>query len=227
MAATSRVPNSSAETPLQRQLAHAGERPTPLDAFHLAKRTILAGQRLDMRALAAELGINRVTLYRWVGARDQLLVEVLWSLTEGTISNVWRELSATPGPRVPEALRRWIRLTIDNPGVRDFLHGESELAIRLLTLRPGGYQPRLLALVHDLIRTDLEEGRATTTLSLDELAFTVVRICESGIYLPVITGAPADPDMVARVVSVLLPPPAPIGPPARTASRPRSGRVAR
>ena len=33
-----------------------------------------------MSALADELGVNRVTLYRWIGSRDRLLVEVIWSL---------------------------------------------------------------------------------------------------------------------------------------------------
>ena len=56
----------------------ARTRPTPRDAFRLARRTLLDGQRLDMQALAGQLGINRVTLYRWVGSREQLLVDVLW-----------------------------------------------------------------------------------------------------------------------------------------------------
>ncbi len=69
-------------TKLQVQLRGAGDfrRPTPLDAFRLARRKFLAAERIDMSALAEELGVNRVTLYRWVGSREQLLVEVIWSL---------------------------------------------------------------------------------------------------------------------------------------------------
>ena len=48
------------------------------DALRLARRKFLAAQRIDMTALASELGVNRVTLYRWVGSRDALMVEVLW-----------------------------------------------------------------------------------------------------------------------------------------------------
>ncbi|MGI8760569.1 MAG: QsdR family transcriptional regulator [Jatrophihabitantaceae bacterium] len=173
-------------------------------AFRLARKALLAGQRLDMQALAAELGVNRVTLYRWVGTREQLLVEVLWSLSERTIMDTWRNLAATPGPRVPEVLRRWVRATLDQPGVRQFLHGESESAMRLLTLRSGGFQPRLLALVRELITADIDEGRACTPLHVDELAYTVVRVCESYLYLPAITGEPADPDVLGRVLAVLV-----------------------
>jgi hypothetical protein len=50
------------------------------DALRLARRKFLAAHRIDMTRLAAELGVNRVTLYRWVGSRDALMVEVLWSL---------------------------------------------------------------------------------------------------------------------------------------------------
>jgi AcrR family transcriptional regulator len=201
-----RAPNPPVRpaTPLQRQLAAEGSRPTPLDAFRLGRRTLLDGHRLDMQALAAELGVNRVTLYRWVGSREQLLVEILWSLTERTITDIWSELDSTTGPRVPETLRRWMRATLDTPGVRQFLHGESEFAMRLLTLRSGGFQPRLFALVRGLIAADIAEARVATPLPIDELAFAVIRVCESYIYLPAITGEPPDPEMMGRVLAVLV-----------------------
>jgi len=179
-------------------------RPTPDDALRLARKAMLTGRRLDMQTLAAELGINRVTLYRWVGSREHLIVEVLWYLTERTIRGTWRELDGTSGPRTPEAMRRWVRATIDTPGVRSFLHGESEFAMRLLTLRSGGFQPRLFALVRELLRDEIEGGRVTTPLPLDDLVYAVIRICESYIYLPAITGEPTDPDALRRVLAVLV-----------------------
>jgi hypothetical protein len=39
-----------------------------------------------------------------------------------------------------------------------------------------------------LIGEDVDDGRVATPLPLDELAYTVVRICESYLYLPAITG---------------------------------------
>lgn len=179
-------------------------RPAAHQAMRLARRALLDGQRLDMQALAAELGVNRVTLYRWVGSREQLLVEILWALTERTIMATWDELESTSGPRVPEVLRRWVRATMQQPGVRQFLHGESEFAMRLLTLRSGGFQPRLFALVRRLIAVDVADRRVATPLSLDELTYTVIRVCESHIYLPAITGEPTDPDVLGRVLGVLV-----------------------
>ena len=77
--------------------------------------------------------------------------------------------------------------------------------MRLLTLKSGGYQPRLFALVRDLITADLTAGRAESALPVEDLAFTAVRICESYVYLPAITGEQPDPDALGRVLAVLLP----------------------
>ena len=63
-------------------------RPTAEDAFRLARRRFLAAERVDMTAMAEELGVNRVTLYRWVGSREQLLVEVVWSLASVTLERI-------------------------------------------------------------------------------------------------------------------------------------------
>src|SRR5947209_2316898 len=52
----------------------------PDDIFRAALRAYMAPERLDMQALAAELGIGRTTLYRKAGHRDRLLGEVLWYL---------------------------------------------------------------------------------------------------------------------------------------------------
>ena len=47
-----------------------------------AARWIHDGRRLDMRGLADELGVSRVTLFRRVGSREELLSQALWLLTE-------------------------------------------------------------------------------------------------------------------------------------------------
>lgn len=159
-----------------------------------------------MQRFAQELNVNRVTLYRWVGSRDQVVVEVLWDLTDRLVRRWWRQLEDLPGPRVPQVLESWTRDTVATPGMRQFLYGESEWAMRLLTLRAGGFQPRLVELVRELIAADIADGRTQSPLALDELAYTVVRVCESYIYLPAITGDDVDPAVLGRVLRVLLPP---------------------
>ena len=73
----------SEPTVLQRHIAGEARPPVgPLDALREGRRRFLAGQRVDMSELATALGISRATLYRWVGDREQLLGEILWSFAE-------------------------------------------------------------------------------------------------------------------------------------------------
>jgi AcrR family transcriptional regulator len=47
------------------------------DVLALAMRRYLHGRRVDVQAIAGELGLGRTTIYRWFGSRDELIGEVL------------------------------------------------------------------------------------------------------------------------------------------------------
>ncbi|MBW0093847.1 QsdR family transcriptional regulator, partial [Pseudonocardia oceani] len=195
-----RVPERA--TPLERQLAGgAAGRPTPLDAFAAARRGFQAGERLDMQALATGLGVNRATLYRWVGSRELLLREVVWSLTRRTLAD------RADGEPLAETLTRFVRDVLAHPGMHRFVAEEGEAALRLLTMRGGGYQQRLIALVREMIVDDTAAGRLRSPVPVDDLAYTLVRVVESYVYLEVITGEEPDGDRAGRVLRALLPGP--------------------
>src|SRR6266550_3875624 len=78
------------QTALEKQLA--GE---PADAVKAARRRFLRKERVDMSELATELGVGRATLYRWVGSREQLLGEVLWTLSEPGLAKLRAEAKGT------------------------------------------------------------------------------------------------------------------------------------
>src|SRR4051794_32689503 len=105
-----------------------GARPTALDAFLLARRKFLAAERVDMSALAAALGVNRVTLYRWVWSREKLLVEVIWSLATQTLKNETRRTRKTGPDRIVTIVSRFVAAVLSNPGFAHFLADEGELA---------------------------------------------------------------------------------------------------
>jgi len=204
----------SETTPLQRQLAGAQPaRPTALDAFALARRTFQRGCRLDMGVLARELGVNRATLYRWVGSRDSLLIEVLWHLMRRTTERLLAADDGPPAGRAARIVEGMLHAVIGNPGMARFIESEGELALRLLTTKASDYQSRLVGLVHGLVAADLERGCLRTEVPADDLAFAVVRIMESYVYIGLITGERADPERAARVIRALLPPARPAGPP--------------
>jgi AcrR family transcriptional regulator len=205
-------------TPLQQLLAGASPpRRTALDAFSRARRVFLARQRVDMGVLARDLGVNRATLYRWVGSRDQLLTEILWSLMRRTADRLLDKETGEPG-RAARVIDGLLRAVIGNAGMQQFIEAEGDLALRLLTTRASDFQARLLDLIHSLIAHDLEHGQLCTELPADDLTFVVVRIMESYIYIGLITGERPDPDRAGRVIAALLrPAAAEPTPPARTA----------
>lgn len=176
------------------------------DAFRLARRKYLSGERIDIGRLAKELGVNRVTLYRWVGSKDDLLIETVWRLTELTLRQEWERLADEPGPRVPGLLGGYLRATLAQPGARRITLEQNERMMRLMTLASHGYQPRLIAEVRTYLSMDVDSGRITSDLSLDDLAYASVRIAESYHYLPTIAGQPPDPDGAERVLASLLRP---------------------
>jgi AcrR family transcriptional regulator len=199
-------------TPLQRQLAgtRAPARPTPLDALAAARHWFNQGRKLDIQALAAELGVSRVTLHRWVGTREQLLVEVLWVSSERALTRLREQVDAEglarPGrhSHTAEVLARWVREVLAHAGHRQLASEESEMFVRLLTHDASEFQRRLIELVRELLVEDIAAGRVTIELAPLELAYTVVRIVESFVHTPAITGCAPDPDGNARVLRALL-----------------------
>jgi AcrR family transcriptional regulator len=92
-----RKPTTPPSTPLSRMLTEPkpASRATALDAFELAKRKWLAGERLDIGKLADELDVGRATVFRWVGSREQLYGEVISAAFAQTLE--WARRAST-GP---------------------------------------------------------------------------------------------------------------------------------
>jgi AcrR family transcriptional regulator len=189
------MPTATTPTPLRRQLAGQAvdRRPAALDAFLAARRRFLAGERIDMTALAQELGVNRVTLYRWVGSREQLLVEVVWSLARRTLDAL--EADAPGGAagrggeqRAVTILMAFLEATLAHPGMQRWLAEEGESAMRLLTRHETDFQPRLIAAVEALLAAEERAGRLDLGADRHEVAYALVRVIESYTYLDLITG---------------------------------------
>jgi AcrR family transcriptional regulator len=199
---------AEARTPtrLQRELAgvEAPRSPTALDAFRLARRRWLDGRRVDMSALAIDLGVNRVTLYRWVGSRDELLVEIIWSLALRTLSDIDARTRATGSERAVLVVRRFLDAVIANPAMGRWLADEGELAMRLLTRHDHDFQPRLIAWIEALLHEESNAGRLELPADLREVAYVMVRLIESYTYLDLITGETPDARRAEPILRLLL-----------------------
>jgi AcrR family transcriptional regulator len=175
-------------------------RSTATDAFRLARRRWLAGERVDMSAMAGELDVNRVTLYRWVGSREALLVEIVWGLAERTLADVSAEIGGRGPERVVAVVTRFTEVVIANPGMQRWLAEEGELAMRLLTRSDRGFQPRLIDWVDGLLQREGVELEADRR----EVAYVIVRVIESYTYLDLILGERPDARRAEPILRLLL-----------------------
>ena len=175
-------------------------RPTTSDAVRLGRRRFLSGERIDMSALADELGVNRVTLYRWFGSRDAYLVEVIWSLAQQTLERADEHTTGAGARKVGAIVVRFLDDVITNPGMQRWLGEEGEHAMRLLSRHETDFQPRLIAAIEGLLRREALD----LPVDLRELAYVIVRLIESYTYLDLITGERPDARRAEPILRMLL-----------------------
>lgn len=194
--------NAPPTTPLERSLS--GDRVTPLDALDLARRHWLAGRSIDMGALAGELGTSRATLYRWVGSKERLLGEVLWSAAEESWDEAL-EASTGSGPAfIAAATERYMRAALDFKPLRRFVEHDPEYALKVIASKHSPMQRRSIAAMRELLAAQVEAGALDPPLPLDDLAYVIVRIAESFLYSDVITGSEPDVTKAADAIHALL-----------------------
>src|SRR5215211_4789349 len=200
-------------TALERALHGNGAgRPTPVDALEAARRHWLAGDRLDMGALARELGISRATLYSWVGSKERLIGEVIWSFAEEGVRQARDAATGSGADYVVDVMERFVRLNATFEPLLHFISQDPQLALRVLTSKDGPVQNRMIAVARELLAEQVEAGKLAPALDIDTLAYLMVRVAESFLYSDVITGSEPDVDKAVEVVRVLLhAPPLPQG----------------
>jgi AcrR family transcriptional regulator len=179
-------------------------KPDALDAFRVARRWFIAGRRIEMQELAAELGVNRATLFRWVGGRDDLLGEILWSLAEPALAVAIGASDGNGAQRITDAMGRFATMVDQADFLREFLRREPERALRILTTRAGTVQARLVGAIDTLLNDEVSQGNLRSPLPLRDLAYLIVRIVESFLYAELITGEEPEIAMAELAVGALL-----------------------
>jgi AcrR family transcriptional regulator len=179
-------------------------KPDALDAFRLARRRFVAGRRIEMRELAADLGVNRATLFRWVGGRDDLLGEILWSLAEPALAAAVEGSDGNGAQRIAGAIGRFAAIVDQADFLREFVRREPERALRILTTGAGTVQARLVGAIEALLSDEVSQSALRSPLPLRDLAYLIVRIVESFLYAEFITGERADIAMAELAVGALL-----------------------
>lgn len=181
-------------TPLALALADGadGGKVTPLTAFKLARRWWLQGRPLNLSALAQELGIGRATLMRWVGTKELLLGEILWSLYKATFDQARASADSCENLHGVEYLVR-IYADINQAlmaavPLKRFLRDDPRFGLQVLTSNVSGLQQRLIRTWAALFEEQMAAGHINPLMEPEDLAYFIVRIGEGALYSDLICG---------------------------------------
>ncbi len=172
-----------------------------------AARWIHDGRRLDMQGLADELGVSRVTLFRRVGSREELLSQALWLLTERMLEAAaarWEAERPEGELHTPGTGRHINALVSQSAGLRRLLDDEPTLTIRVLTDPRGRVQAGIVAFIEELLRRDVAEFGLVTLIEPGALAYALVRRWESFLYADVLAARKPDVATANRLQQALV-----------------------
>jgi AcrR family transcriptional regulator len=173
-------------------------------ALELASKRFQAGERVDVQAIARELGLARATMHRWFQTRELLLGELLAQLAEERLAIIRAESSSTGAAVLLETLDRFNREVAENRGLRALLASEQERALRILTSSVGLVQPRVVAAIEALIDAEVKAGEFVPPTPPDVLAYALVKLGEAFLYNDALGGIRGDTDRLHQVEAALL-----------------------
>ncbi|MFE3445756.1 QsdR family transcriptional regulator [Nocardia sp. NPDC059180] len=174
------------------------------EVVELARVAFLAGERVDVQAIAAKLRLSRASVYRWFGSRDGVLGAVLAGEFEGLIDRADARRRATGAQRILDVLYRVNRWMAGNEPFRRYFENEPINGLRILTTGDGPVQPRVVAAVDALIARTQEQDDYRPPLERSLLAYTMVRLGEAFLYSDNVTGLHGDVDRLRQVQAALL-----------------------
>jgi len=173
------------------------------DALAVGRSRFLAGERIDVQAIARELGLARATMHRWFRTRELLIGEVLAELGEERMRTMRSRTRGDGAKALLDTFYAFNEELASSEGMRALLVSETELGLRVLTDSSGVVQPRMVAAVQELIEEEIAAGYAPA-LAPDLLAYAIVRLAEAFFYNDAAAGVIGDLDKLRQIEAALL-----------------------
>ena len=170
----------------------------------LATKRFLEGERIDVQAIARELGLARATMHRWFQTREALLGEVLAALGEQRLLAIRARTPGGGARALLETFDAFNRELAATEGMRMLLAQEQERALRILTSSGGLVQPRMVATLQAMIEDEVQAGRYEAKVDPSVLAYAIVRLAEAFLYNDAIAGIRGDTERLREIESALL-----------------------
>jgi AcrR family transcriptional regulator len=174
------------------------------EVLEAARRDYLAGRRLDVRAIATELGLARATVYRWFGSRDRLLGEVIAGESEAYFRRVRQRVPGRGARALLETFDQINRGVARSQPLRRYLEQEREAALRTLTSSGGVVEPRSVEVIAELIEEEVRRGAYDPPVEPRTLAYAIVGLANAFLYNDAVAGIRGDVDRLRDVEAALL-----------------------
>ncbi|WP_327141475.1 QsdR family transcriptional regulator [Nocardia sp. NBC_01327] len=163
----------------------------------------LAGKRVDVNAIAAQLGVGRASIYRWFGSRDGLLGAAIAGQLERMVGAADRRCRSSGGQRLNEVLDHTIHRLVEDDSLRTYFDNESTAALRLITRSDGVVHQAAVTIVEQLIQQAQEQGYQPP-IERNTLAYALVRLWEAFLYNDAVAGFRGDVERLRQVQAALL-----------------------
>jgi AcrR family transcriptional regulator len=164
----------------------------------------LRGQRIDVQAIAAELGLGRATIYRWFGSREELIGEVLVRTAEPLLDDARAKARGRGGTALLDTFDRFNRSLAGAPALRRFVETEREAALRIITNGAGIVQTRIVAVITETIEEEIAAGRYEPPVEPATLAYAIVKLAEAFLFNDAVAGMRGDVERLREVEAALL-----------------------
>lgn len=176
-------------------------------AVELARAHFAIGERVEMGPLADQLGVNRATLYRWVGSRDALLSELVWERMERGLRRGERLASrrgSAGTARLTVLLTGLFAGADAGSPVRSFVTAEPAAAMRVMTT--GVVHERLIGWFADAIDEEADAGRLSPRYPAVQIAELIVKTGEAVFWFDVASGRGVDQANMTVLLDALCSP---------------------
>ena len=164
----------------------------------------LRGKRIDVQAIASDLGLGRATIYRWFGTREELIGEVLVRAAEPLLAEARAAARGSGGEALLDTFDRFNRSLAEAPALRRFLETEREAAMRIITSGAGIVQPRIVAGIAHVIEEEVAAGRYDPPVETETLAYAIVKLAEAFLFNDAAAGMRGDVDRLREVEAAML-----------------------
>jgi AcrR family transcriptional regulator len=173
------------------------------DVLHLALNRYLHGERIDVQAIAAELGLGRTTIYRWFGSREGLVGETVARAAAPLFDEARADAGGRGGAALLDTFDRINRGLAAAPALRAFLELERD-ALRILTSSGGIVQPRAVAAIQRFIEEEVRSGAYDPPVDPSTLAYAIVRLAEAFLFNDATAAMRGDVERLREIEAALL-----------------------